>query len=850
MKSELGDLLPHLVRPSALLSVWLIILAFCPTAQAEKDDKLLGASQPSANAVPGSPELPLEYIGPALPDPNAPDGHLMYNPGVQNIEISRSNRKPSAFFDGQPGWTYQHHIGLACWKGRFYAVWDMTPRDEDVPPEHLVYSTSSDGFHWSEPKDLYPPNTAWNLRFYFYHASNDRLLVFAAGPAKVERMKEDMKHTLLVREIGPDGHLEEIYTLINPGPNCPPPFEQSQDVGFVAACREAYNNRPLLQQQDYGNLLGDRRMKWNDAKSWPNGKMGGSFGKAFCFYHRKDGTLVGICKMGWVTLSKDGGDTWSLPVTAKGLVTGMAKVWAQQTPDGRYAMIYNPQREERYPLAITTSDDGITFRNMRVIHGEEPPQRYAGNDKNLGAQYVRGVAEWGGDAPSLDTNSIWVIYSMNKEDIWVSRIPVPIQAAVTEPVDDTFDQDPVGPRVPGWNTYSPLWSPVSIAGEGSNHYLEMDDREPVDYARAIRVFPISKAVDVSFKVAAQQADRGRLEIELLGGQDQRPVRIVLNEEGKIQAVDGRQAAMVSASAIRHENAPEFKPVDLGSYQAGAWKRVAIHADCASGTYSLAVDGKEVLTGAKFAEGASELYALSLRTGKFRGTVSKVGQDRPDKLGQDIPNTEEPPPMAVYRIDDVRTENPKLPRILLIGDSISHGYAPAVCELLSDKANVYRLPVNGGSTTNGLAHLAEWLGDRKWDVIHFNWGLHDIKVGPSGKCWVSPEDYETNLRRLVEQLKATGARLIWATTTPVPGRVKGITRRSADVIAYNALAKKVMDENGIAVDDLYSLALPQLATIQLPANVHYTPEGYRVLAKSVVASIGAVCRSDELFKTRK
>jgi hypothetical protein len=309
-------------------------------------------------------------------------------------------------------------------------------------------------------------------------------------------------------------------------------------------------------------------------------------------------------------------------------------------------MIYNPQREERFPLAITTSDDGTTFRNMRVIHGEEPPQRYAGNDKNVGAQYIRGVCEWGGGAPSLDTNSIWVIYSMNKEDIWVSRIPVPIRAGVTESVDDNFDQDPVGPRVPGWNIYSPLWAPVSIAGEGSDHYLELDDREPVDYARAIRVFPISQAVEVSFKVAAQQADRGRLEIELLGEQNQRPVRIVLNEEGKIQAVDGRQVAGMDASANSHETAEEIKPVDVGSYQAGAWRRFVIHADCASGTYSLAVDGKEVLKGAKFAEGASELYALSLRTGKFRGQPG-------GRTKKDIPNTEEPLPLVSYYIDDVK-----------------------------------------------------------------------------------------------------------------------------------------------------------------------------------------------------
>jgi hypothetical protein len=608
-----------------------------------------------AELTPGSAELPLKYIGPPLPDLDAPDGHLMYSPGVQNIEISRANRShPPDLLpadENSKGWTYQHHIGIACWKGKLYAVWDMTHKDEDTPPTHLVYSTSSDGFHWSAPKDLFPYGTAFNLRWYFYHASNGRMLVFAAGAYPAKRMKENGKTTLLVREIKPDHTLGKVYTLIKPGPTYPPVYTESPDAGFVAACREAYNNKPLLEQQDYGVLLGDRKMKWHDAKYWPDENMkedGYMFGKAFCFYHRLDGTLVAICKMGWVTLSKDGGNTWSLPVIPKGLVGGKAKLWAQRTPDGRYAMVYIPQREHRWPEAVTTSDDGITFRDMRAIHGEVPPQRYEGYSKDVGPQYLRGVCEWGGDAPSLNTNSIWVIYSMNKEDIWVSRIPVPIKAGVTEPVNDTFDQDAVGPRVPGWNTYSPLWAPVSIAGEGSNHYLELDDREPVDYARAIRVFPISKAVDVSFKVAAQQADRGRLEIELLGEHDQRPVRIVLNEEGKIQAVDGHETAIVPAAASSDEKAPELKSVDIGPYQAGTWKSLLIRADCASGTFSLAVDGKEVLKGAKFAEGVSELYALSLRTGKFRGQPG-------GRAKKDIPDTEEPLPLASYHIDDVKAK---------------------------------------------------------------------------------------------------------------------------------------------------------------------------------------------------
>ena len=133
----------------------------------------------------------------------------------------------------------------------------------------------------------------------------------------------------------------------------------------------------------------------------------------------------------------------------------------------------------------------------------------------------------------------------------------------------------------------------------------------------------------------------------------------------------------------------------------------------------------------------------------------------------------------------------------------------------------------------------WVGDRKWDVIHFNWGLHDLKMMPDGQRRVSAEVYETNLRELVRQLKATGAKLIWATTTPVPDPVSKLGSRATDAPVYNGIAKKIMDENGVIIDDLYSLALPQLSKIQRPQNVHFTQEGYEALAKQVAGSIESV-----------
>ncbi|MBI3857296.1 MAG: SGNH/GDSL hydrolase family protein [Planctomycetes bacterium] len=182
-----------------------------------------------------------------------------------------------------------------------------------------------------------------------------------------------------------------------------------------------------------------------------------------------------------------------------------------------------------------------------------------------------------------------------------------------------------------------------------------------------------------------------------------------------------------------------------------------------------------------------------------------------------------------------TDDPKLPRVLLIGDSISIGYTLPVRKLLQGKANVHRIWENGGPTTTGLEKLDAWLGKDKWDVIHFNWGLHDLKQVKNAPQ-VGLEDYEKNLRELVKKLKATGATLVWASTTPVPEGDQKPPRKAEDPPRYNAVAKKIMDENGIATDDLYAFALPKLQEIQLISNVHYNPQGYQALGGEVARVI--------------
>jgi lysophospholipase L1-like esterase len=210
-------------------------------------------------------------------------------------------------------------------------------------------------------------------------------------------------------------------------------------------------------------------------------------------------------------------------------------------------------------------------------------------------------------------------------------------------------------------------------------------------------------------------------------------------------------------------------------------------------------------------------------------------ERKRNAGENATDSDNVKNPAVAPIADV----PGLPRVLLIGDSISIGYTLPVRDLLKGKANVHRIPVNGGATEVGLANLKTWLGDGKWDVIHFNFGLHDAKYASETTQRASREQYVENLRSLVTQMKATGAKLVFATTTPVPkGGNLQPGRKFDSIEARNELAVKLMQAEGVAIDDLYAVALPVMATVGRPNDVHFAPEGYVLLAKAVAASVEA------------
>lgn len=182
----------------------------------------------------------------------------------------------------------------------------------------------------------------------------------------------------------------------------------------------------------------------------------------------------------------------------------------------------------------------------------------------------------------------------------------------------------------------------------------------------------------------------------------------------------------------------------------------------------------------------------------------------------------------------------LPRVLLLGDSISISYTIGVRQRFEDIAHVFRAPDNCRSTRQTLEDLETWLGAGDWDVIHINCGIHDLtlmdtahRAAVDGTPQVPLAVYRANLERIFERLSRTRARLVWATSTPVGDDVA--IRRNEDIDAYNRAAAEVMVRHRVTVNDLHTLVRAHGAPLWAD-GVHFTDEGAGHLADAVAAAI--------------
>ncbi len=217
-------------------------------------------------------------------------------------------------------------------------------------------------------------------------------------------------------------------------------------------------------------------------------------------------------------------------------------------------------------------------------------------------------------------------------------------------------------------------------------------------------------------------------------------------------------------------------------------------------------------------------------------------------------------LEIFPLVDPRTvDDPALPRVLVIGDSISMNYHDAAKTALQGIANYYRIEGNGGPTTRGVQATELWLGNYweeglQWDVIQFNFGLHDLRQAYDpeketfGAHQVGVEDYKVNLERIIGTLRETGATLMWCTTTPVPQTRTGswpepighAGRQKDEDLVFNAAAMEVIHHHpDILVNDINTFvrAAPELSAWRKKDDVHFwSGDEQAVVGQFVAAQI--------------
>ena len=542
----------------------------------------------------------VHYSGTTMARPERHDGGLKPVVGVHTIQIMRAQRPAdSDIWTANGCGLYNHQPFLAYCFGRFWMHFLTDPRHEHEAPGKTMIQSSANGYTWTQPVELFPEypvpegftkegkdlpaahqlKAVMHQRVGWYVASSlsmsrlsrdtqngtnrdtqngtnrdrrngtshntqnrtsrntqDTVLLATGSYGICLTMKDDPNDGngigRVVRRVFADGTLGPIYFVYyNHG---------FSERNTVFPYYKKAKDRQLIRAVDA--MLADpmQRMQWVEEADRGDALIPlDKPYKAFCGYTLPDGRKVALWKHAVTSLSADGGNTWRqvfVPESgrigcdrAPGFVNSNAKIWGQRLTDGTYATVYNPA-EYRWPLAISLSQDGLDYTTLSLVNGEVTPLRHGGQYKSYGPQYVRGIQEGNGIPKDSD---LWVTYSNNKEDIWVSRIPVPVRLeATTHSVP--FPQTGGLAELTDWNLYMPQLCSVLL----KNGWLNLYDADPYDYAKAERVIPNTKELEVEFDLMTDQEDCGELDIEFVDDAGNVCSRIVVDSTEAIRVKGG------------------------------------------------------------------------------------------------------------------------------------------------------------------------------------------------------------------------------------------------------------------------------------------------------------------------
>ena len=342
--------------------------------------------------------------------------------------------------------TFNHHGYLAHYQGVLFACWDSQARDENTSGQHGMFCYSTDdGRKWSDPRPLFPPlaenvpasETKEPKPFQtsqgFTEIESQLYAVEIVDRSlreKVYRYNEVSRERIgwLARQVRPDGTLGDIFWLSDTAPEPEPGFPAypAGDRSLVAKFNTHFQEPANLPQLVFGPRAhpdsdDDHRMT-EPTPTWllRSGTWVRLYRDAGSIHAKtKREVEASKSRRNYSAFSFDNGRTWTTP-TRTSFPDSCARSNAGRLPDGQYYVINNvlpmsPKKGGRSLLAISLSRDGLQFDRSVVLRFVAPQQRHEGKAKSIGYQYPHSV---------VVGKALWVIYSVNKEDIEVARIPL------------------------------------------------------------------------------------------------------------------------------------------------------------------------------------------------------------------------------------------------------------------------------------------------------------------------------------------------------------------------------------------------------------------------------------------
>jgi hypothetical protein len=382
------------------------------------------------------------------PQPNEPAAGYPVLGRVEHFRIFRSSPETG---------TYNHHSHLFHDGQRFYALWSNHDHGEDGPGQRVLGSISRDGRAWTAPFEVFPARgpvqrseqhgrvmtaNGWvpiDGMLYAVGEVHDNVGFTDAAAHKVVSRRSPLAPMRarrgwgrMARSVSPDGELGLVFWLIDDPPRPRKGFSvlpRAMDSRFRHQARliNGYLEEPL--NMPYWDFLAASIMGFH-ADMYDRRAADGHYLVEPTTYRRPDGTYVRLFRDRnhshrlYATSSADGA-TWLLAVPTN-IPDSPSRTHSGRLPDGRVFLLGNqisdplekpdkPRHYRRDPLVISTSDDGKSFAWAAAVRSGAPPLRHKGKGKGAGFHYPFGTVV--GD-------SLWIMYSVGKEDIEISRVPI------------------------------------------------------------------------------------------------------------------------------------------------------------------------------------------------------------------------------------------------------------------------------------------------------------------------------------------------------------------------------------------------------------------------------------------